>query len=233
MKTIGLIGGMSWESSLEYYRILNQTMKERLGGLHSADLLMYSVDFAPIEALMRSGRWDLVGDRLADIARRLEAAGAEGLLLCTNTLHTVAEAISAAVTIPLLHIADAAGARITRQGLRRVGLLGTRVTMEQPFYRQRLAERFGLEVLIPPQESERREVDRVIFEELCLGRVEPASKTRYRAIIDSLVGAGAEGIVLGCTDIAMLVPPQETHIPLFDTTRLHAEMAVEWALSDG
>ena len=231
MKTLGLIGGMSWESTVPYYRTVNETIRERLGGLHSARLILYSVDFHAIERLQRAGAWDEAGRMLADAARSLEAAGAEGLALCTNTMHKVAAAIEAAVTIPLLHIADPTAAAVKRAGLRAVGLLGTRFTMERDFYRGRLMERHGLKVVVP-DEADREIVHRVIYDELCQGNIRAESWARYREIMRRLVDAGAEGIILGCTEIALLVRPDDAPVPLFDTTRLHARSAALWALGD-
>lgn len=228
MKTIGLIGGMSWESSLEYYRLINEGVKERLGGLHSAQCLMYSVDFAPIEVMQQSGQWEAGAALMVDAAQRLERGGADFVLLCTNTMHKSAPQIEAAIQIPFLHIADAAGRCVQAAGLRRVGLLGTRFTMEEDFYTGRLA-RFGLETLIPPAEQ-RREVSRVIYDELCLGMIRPESRQAYREVIAGLAQAGAEAIILGCTEIGLLVKPEDSPLPLFDTTRIHAEAAVKLAL---
>ena len=228
MKTIGLIGGMSWESTALYYRIVNETVRERLGGLHSARLVLASVDFHDIERLQYAGAWDEAGALLADAARSIEAAGAGNIVLCTNTMHKVADAIERAVNIPLLHIADPTGQAILASGVRTVGLLGTRFTMEQSFYRDRLSQRHGLNVLVPvPQD--RDIVHRVIYEELCLGRVLDSSRTAYRGIIDRLVHAGAEAIILGCTEIAMLIGAEDSPVPLFDTTALHARAAAELA----
>ena len=232
MKTLGLIGGMSWESTIPYYRIINETIRERLGGLHSARLILYSVDFHDIERLQRAGAWDEAGRTLADAARSLEAAGAEGLALCTNTMHKVAAAIEAAVTIPLLHIADPTAAAVKRAGLRAVGLLGTRFTMERDFYRGRLMERHGLTAIVPDA-ADREIVHRVIYDELCRGDIRAESRARYREIMRRLVDAGAEGIILGCTEIALLAGPEDAPVPLFDTTRLHARHAAEWALNAG
>lgn len=229
MKTIGLIGGMSWESSLEYYRLLNEEVKARLGGLHSAQCLLYSVDFAEIEAYQSSGDWQAAARLLVTTAQALERAGAACLVLCTNTMHKVAGAIQAGVTVPLLHIADATGRCIQAAGLQRVGLLGTRFTMEEAFYKDRLAQSFGLEVLIPDAEAQ-REVDRIIYHELVLGRIETASRQRYREIMAALAEAGAQGIILGCTEIGLLIKPDDFSLPLFDTTRIHAEAAVDFAL---
>jgi aspartate racemase len=232
MKTIGLIGGMSWESTVPYYREINELVRLRLGGLHSARVALYSVDFADVEPLQRTGRWDEAGEALARAGRAVEAAGADFLVLCTNTMHKVAPAIEAAVSIPLLHIADPTAAAVKRAGIGTVGLLGTRFTMEQDFYRERLEGRHGLEVLVP--EAEGREiVHRVIFEELCRGVVSEESRARFREVIDDLVRKGAEGVILGCTEIAMLVAPSDSPVPVFDTTRLHAAAAVELALAQG
>ena len=229
MKTIGLLGGMSWESSIEYYRIINQAVQERLGGLHSARSLMYSVDFAPVAELQAAGRWAEAGELLAGAARQLERGGADFIVLCTNTMHRVAAEIQAALTIPLLHIADPTARAIKAAGLRTVGLLGTRFTMEQEFYTGRLIENYGLDVRIPDQ-ADREIIHRVIYEELCLGRIEPASKQHYLEIMQRLIAAGAEGIILGCTEIDLLIKPGDSAVPLFDTTALHAIAAVEHAL---
>lgn len=231
MKTIGLIGGMSWESSLEYYRLVNEGVKARLGGLHSARCVMVSVDFAEIEVLQSSARWEEAGLRMAEVAQSLERAGAEGVVLCTNTMHRLAGQIEAAVRIPFLHIADAAAERIRAAGLSRVGLLGTRFTMEQDFYAGRLRERHGLEVLTPPEE-ERAVVHRIIYEELVLGQVRADSRAAYAAIMRGLAARGAQGIILGCTEIGLLVSQGDSAVPLFDTTRIHAEAAVDWALRE-
>lgn len=230
MKTLGLIGGMSPESTIPYYRLINRGVAQRLGGLHSARILLYSVDFQEIETLQQQGDWTRAGALLADAAQLLERGGAGLVVLCTNTMHKVAPAIEAAVSIPLLHIADATAKAIRAAGKATVGLLGTRYTMDQAFYRERL-EQHGLEVLLPGPE-ERLEVNRVIFEELCHGRIDPASRDRYRAIIAGLVAAGAEGVVLGCTEIGLLVGADDSAVPLFDTTALHAAAAVDAALAD-
>lgn len=232
MKTIGLIGGMSWESSIEYYRIINETAKEKLGGLHSAKSLMVTVDFAEIEKLQHEDRWDEAAQILVRCAQDLERGGADFIVLCTNTMHKVAPAIEAATNIPLLHIADPTAAAIRHAGLSRVGLLGTRFTIEQAFYRGRLEERHGVEVLVPAADDRDR-VHRVIYEELCLGRVEDASRAAYRAAMRRLVERGAQGIILGCTEISMLVSAQDANVPLFDTTAIHAAAAVELALGEG
>jgi aspartate racemase len=229
MRTLGLLGGMSWESTLTYYRLINEGVRDRLGGLHSARLVLISVDFAPIEQLQRGGRWDDAGAALAGAAGSLAAAGAECVVLCTNTMHKVAPAIEAAVPIPLLHIADATGDAVVAAGVMKIGLLGTRFTMEESFYRDRLAGRYGLDVLVPGP-ADRGELDRVIFDELCLGHVVDASRTRYRDVMRRLVADGAEAIVLGCTEISLLVGPDDASVPLFDTTALHAAAAVTWTL---
>jgi len=229
MKRIGLLGGMSWESTAEYYRFVNEAVRDRLGGLHSADCIMRSVDFAGIETLQREGRWDEAGAALADEARALEAAGAELLVLCTNTMHRVAGEVAAAVGVPFIHIADATAAAVRSHGLSRVGLLATAYTMEQDFYVGRLRDLHGLEVLVPDA-GERRIVHDVIYRELCVGVIRDDSRDRYRRIMAGLAERGAEAILLGCTEIELLVGPDDSNLPLFDTTRLHAEAAVELAL---
>jgi aspartate racemase len=231
MKTIGLLGGMSWESTTTYYRLLNEGVRAARGGLHSAQILLRSVDFAPLEALQHAGDWDAIGDRLAQDARRVQAGGADFLLLCTNTMHKVAPVIEAAIDIPLLHIADATAEALKRQQVHTVGLLGTGFTMEQDFYTGRLTARHGIEVLVPEQED-RRLVHRVIYEELCLGRIEPASRREYLRILAALAGQGAQGVILGCTEIGLLVSQRDTPVPLFDTTAIHAAQAVALALAE-
>ena len=230
MKTIGLIGGMSWESSIEYYRIINETVKRRLGGLHSADCLMYSVDFAEIEALQHAGDWDQLTRDMIFAAQRLERGGAACLVICTNTMHKMADEIASKIQLPLLHIADAAGAAIKAKGLTTVGLLGTRFTMEGDFYRGRLAEKFGLQVLIP-EGIDRETVHRVIYDELVKGEIRAESRQEFLKIINNLQSQGAQGIILGCTEIPLLVRQTDVVIPIFDTTRLHAEAAVSWAIN--
>lgn len=230
MKVIGLLGGMSWESTALYYRILNQQVKQRLGGLHSAQLVLYSVDFQPIEQLQAAGEWQQAGEMLAAAAQNLERAGAQFIVLCTNTMHKVAPQISAAVSVPLLHIADATGRRIQQAGLRKVGLLATRFTMEQAFYRGRLEQQFNLQVIVPAEED-RALVHQVIYHELCLGTINPASRQCYRQIMQQLVDQGAEAIILGCTEITLLVDDSDASVPLFDTTLIHAEEAVNQALA--
>jgi len=226
---IGLIGGMSWESSAEYYRIINQTVRDRLGEPHSARMLMWSVDFEPVERLQHQGDWAALGEEMAAGARRLESGGADFLVLCTNTMHRLAGDISRAVSIPLLHIADPTGEAIVAAGFKRVGLLGTRFTMEQAFYRDRLVERFGLEVLVP-DDADRTTVHDVIYRELISGVVSEASRLAYRAVIGRLVEQGAQAIILGCTEIMLLVKPEDSALPLFDTTTLHALAAVDRSL---
>lgn len=229
MKTVGLLGGMSWESTIPYYRIVNETVRDALGGLHSAKLVLYSVDYHEIEQLQRSGDWAEAGAALSAAAVSLEGAGAEAIVLCTNTMHKVAPAIEAAIGIPLLHIADPTAAAIKAAGLTTVGLLGTRFTMEEDFYRERLSGVHGIDVLIP-EEHDRALVHSVIYDELCCGTVDDASRAEYRAVIDRLVAAGAQAIVLGCTEIGLLVGPEDSAVPLFDTTDLHARAAAHWAL---
>jgi len=228
MRLVGLLGGMSWQSTAEYYRLANEIVRDRVGGLASARLLLHSVDFAEVERLQAAGDWDAAGALLADAAAGLERGGAELLVLCTNTMHRVADAIEAAVTVPLLHIGDVTADAVRQAGLGRVGLLATAYTMEQPFLRDRLAAH-GLTVLVP-EEQDRAEVHRVIYEELCLGVVREESRAAYRQVIGRLVAAGAEGIVLGCTEIELLVGQEDSPVPVFPTTRLHVEAAVAAAL---
>ncbi|GAA4479611.1 aspartate/glutamate racemase family protein [Gluconacetobacter asukensis] len=230
MRMIGLIGGMSWESSAEYYRILNQGVRDRLGPTASARCLLWSFDFSEIEALQHRNDWEGLTARMVDAARRLEAAGADMLLICTNTMHRMAPDIQAAVRIPLLHIADPTAAHIKAAGFRKVGLLGTAFTMEQAFYKDRLSGHHGLDVLVPGAQD-RAEVHRIIYEELVAGTVSPASRAIYREIIARLVEDGAEAIILGCTEIMLLVRPEDSPVPLFDTTALHAQAAVAEALA--
>ena len=230
MKTIGLIGGMSWESTLTYYRLINEGIKSRRGGLHSARLVLYSVNFHDIERHQQSGNWEAAGQMLADAGCALEAAGARFLVLCTNTMHKVSTAIEEATTIPLLHIADATAKAIHAAGISRVGLLGTRFTMEQPFYRNRLSFPHAAEVIVP-NEADRDSVHRIIYEELCLGRILDSSRNEMRRIIADVVDQGAEGVVLGCTEISLLVGADDASVPLFDTTAIHAHAAVETALA--
>lgn len=228
MRIVGLIGGMSWESTLPYYRLINERVRERLGGLHSAKLLLYSVDFAEVEAMQRAGDWDAADALMVDAAHRLRTAGAEAIAICTNTMHRSVPAIEAAIGPCVLHIADATARAIREAGLSRIGLLGTRFTMEQPFHRERL-ERAGLEVVVPDA-PEREDIHRVIYDELCRGRIEAASRERYRQIMATLVARGAQGIVLGCTEIGLLVGAGDASVPLFDTTALHAAAIVDWSI---
>ena len=230
MKTIGLIGGMSWESSLEYYRLINEGIKTRLGGLHSAKCVLVSVDFAEIEELQHANRWAQAAQILSEAARNLERAGADCVVICTNTMHKVAGDIQASVRLPLIHIADATAAQVQAAGLKRIGLLGTRFTMEEDFYVGRLIHKYGLDVIVP-EPIERDDVHRVIYDELCLGLTRAESKARYVEIIEQLIAHGAQGIILGCTEIGLLVQQADSRVPLFDTTRLHAEAAVEFALA--
>lgn len=229
MKTLGLIGGMSWESSAVYYKLVNEKVKRELGGLHSCPCLMYSVDFAEIEALQHRGDWKRLDTLMAEAAQRLEQAGADLIILCTNTMHQCVEAILAAIDVPFLHIADATAHAIKAQQLSKVGLLGTRFTMERAFYKGRLEEEHGIEVVIP-SESDRAHVHRIIYEELVLGEIQPASKAIYQRIIADLEARGAQGVILGCTEIPLLIQPEDVGIPVFDTTKLHAEGAVDWLL---
>jgi len=229
MKTLGLIGGMSWESSAQYYRLINEQVRRRLGGAHSAQLLLWSVDFAGIKQLQHDGDWDALGDHMVDGARRLQAGGADLLLICTNTMHKLTDRIEAACTLPLLHIADPTATAILQAGARKVGLLGTAFTMEQDFYRGRLQERFGLEVVVPDADD-RRNVHDIIYQELIAGVVSERSRQLYAGVIARLVERGAEAIILGCTEIMLLVRPEDSAVPLFDTTTLHALAAVDAAL---
>jgi aspartate racemase len=231
MKTIGLLGGMSWESTVSYYRIINEAVKHRLGGLHSARICLYSVEFGEIEALMRADRWGETAAVVADAARRVEAGGADFLLIATNTIHKVFPQVAGAVGIPVLHIADALGARLVAGGIRRAGLLGTRPTMQEDFIKGRLAGSHGIEVLVPPLDHQEG-VHRVIFDELCRGTIREASRRQYLEVIEDLARRGAEAVVLGCTEIALLVGQADTPVPLFDTTAIHAEKAVDIALAD-
>jgi aspartate racemase len=229
VKTIGLIGGMSWESSAHYYRIINQEVRRRLGGVHSAKSLMYSVDFGEIERLQHLGEWDQLRDILIVGAKHLEEGGADFFILCTNTMHKVADALAKSVSIPFLHIVDPTAQRIKVEGYKCVGLLGTAFTMEQEFYKGRLAERYGLEVLVP-DDAGRKTVHDVIYSELVAGKVDPSSRERYRLIMADLVRRGAQAIILGCTEIMMLVKPGDSPVPIFDTTEIHAISAVDYAL---
>jgi aspartate racemase len=228
MRTVGLIGGMSWESTLPYYRLVNERVRERLGGQHSSKLLLYSVDFAELEAMQRGGDWDAADVLMVDAARSLQAGGAGALAICANTMHRSVPAIEAAVGMPVLHIADATALAVRAAGVSRIALLGTRFTMEGPFVRERL-ERAGLEVIVPDDDG-RADIHRVIYDELCRGRILDASRERYREVMSSLVARGAQGIVLGCTEIGLLVQPGDASVPLFDTTAIHARAIADWQL---
>ena len=229
MKVIGLIGGMSWESTAEYYRIINETVKERLGGHHSAKILLYSVNFSEIEKLQREGRWQEATEFMCEAAMRVELGGADCILICTNTMHKMAAEVQRAVVIPLLHIADATAMEIKKKGIRRVALLGTKYTMEEDFYKGRLRVKYGFEVLIPPEED-RNGINQIIYDELCLGRIEEESKKLFVQIIGGLESKGAEGVILGCTEISLLIKGEDTPLELFDTTAIHAQAAVDFAL---
>ncbi|EPO5782650.1 aspartate/glutamate racemase family protein [Vibrio harveyi] len=229
MKTIGLIGGMSWESTANYYQIINREVKARLGGLHSGKVCLYSVDFAEIETLQHQGRWDDTAIILAQVAKSVEAGGADFILICTNTMHKVADQIQQAVNVPLVHIADATAEQLVADGIKKVGLLGTRFTMEQDFYKQRLIDKFGVDVVVPSSDDQTIVHD-VIYNELCKGEVRDDSRQHYLTIIEKLVEQGAEAVILGCTEIAMLVESQHTDVKLYDTTEIHAKAAVEKAL---
>jgi len=232
MRLIGLIGGMSWESSQQYYRVINEVAAQRLGGLSSARLVLYSLDFSEVELAQRQGDWDGVTAILVEAGKALKLAGADFLVLCTNTMHKVSGALCEQVGLPLLDIIEVIGRAIVASRLQRVGLLGTRLTMEDPFYAGRLRDSCGVEVLVPGPE-ERDEINRIIYQELCRGSVESSSRRTVVQIINGLVEAGAQGVVLGCTELPLLVGPRDVHVPLFDTSRLHAEAAVDMALSDG
>lgn len=230
METIGLLGGMSWESTIPYYRLINERVREQMGGLHSAKLVLYSVDFAEIERLQHKGEWEQAGHRLGEAAYALERAGADFLVICTNTMHRVLAQIEAHIQMPVLHIADATATHIQKNNIGCIGLLGTRFTMEQDFYRGRL-EQFGLKVLVP-NDNQREQVHRIIYDELCLGQCLPKSRRTYQEIMKDLVDAGAQGIILGCTEISLLVKNSDVSVPLFDTTLLHAHAAADRALND-
>ncbi len=229
MKTIGLIGGMSWESSLEYYRIINEQVKNKLGGLHSAKSLMYSVDFQEIEKVQHQGKWDEAAKSMIEAAKRLQKGGADFIVICSNTMHKVAEDVEKNMKVPLLHIADATAEKIKDAGFKKMGLLGTRFTMEEDFYKGRLIRRYGLEVIIPDEKA-RQIVHDIIYKELCLGVIKPSSRDQFKEIIQNLLKNGAEAVILGCTEIPLLVKQEEVQVRLFDTTRIHAESAVEYAL---
>ncbi|MEP4100260.1 aspartate/glutamate racemase family protein [Paraglaciecola sp.] len=229
MKTIGLIGGMSWESTASYYQQLNQTIKQRLGGLHSAKIILVSVDFAEIESLQHKGDWQKTAEILADAARSLQAAGADFFLICTNTMHKVADYVTTSVSIPLLHIADATGEQLTTDKITTIGLLGTKFTMEQDFYKQRIIKHYGIDVIVPSDE-EQNVIHSIIYKELCLGKVSKSSRIAYLDIIENLVKKGAQGVILGCTEIGLLIEKHHTHTPLYDTTSIHTLAAVKEAL---
>lgn len=229
MKTIGLLGGMSWESTVGYYRAINEGVKNKLGGLHSAKIVMYSVDFDPIEKLQHVGDWEGTANILSDAAKRIQFAGADFLLICTNTMHKVVPQIEEAIEIPILHIADATAEVIIGNGIKTVGLLGTAFTMEQDFYKGRLHDKYGLKVLVP-NEMDRQTVHKIIYHELCLGQIREDSKSQYLSLIDSLSDSGAEAVILGCTEIGMLINQNDTKVKLLDTTAIHAQKAVEYAL---
>lgn len=231
MKTIGMIGGMSWESSIEYYRIINQTVREKLGGLHSAKSIMVSVEFAEIEALQHQNRWDELASIMIEAARSLERGGADFVIICTNTMHKLYDEVQNKIKIPMLNIADATAEKIKADGINKIALLGTRFTMAEDFYKGRLVDKYGLDVIIPS--SEQMEiVHRVIYDELCAGIIKPDSRQKYADIIENLIAEGAGGIILGCTEIGLLVKPADSSVPLFDTTEIHARAAVDCALAD-
>ncbi|MBJ7221714.1 MULTISPECIES: aspartate/glutamate racemase family protein [unclassified Brenneria] len=230
MKTLGLIGGMSWESTIPYYRTINEYVKNQLGGLHSAKLILHSVDFHDIEQLQSRGDWKQAAQVLSDIAIGLGNAGAEAIVICTNTMHKVADTVETVSRLPLLHIADATGEYIDKQGIRKVGLLGTRYTMEQDFYRQRIHDRYGIEVITPDKPA-RETINRIIFEELCQGKIDPGSRRKYREIIQRLEQQGAGGVILGCTEIPLLLSAEDANVPLFDSGVLHALAAAKYALA--
>jgi len=231
MKTIGLIGGMSWESSIEYYRIINQEAKKRLGGLHSAECIMFSFDFAEIEGLQMVGDWETATQRMIQAAQQVERGGGECIVICTNTMHKMADAVQNAIDIPLIHIADATAEVIQSKKIETIGLLGTRFTMEEDFYKGRMIDNFGLNVLIPDSDG-RDAVHRIIYDELVVGDIKEESRERYQAVIEALQADGAEGVILGCTEIGLLIKPEHSVMPVFDTTYLHALAAVDWALRD-
>lgn len=231
MKTIGLIGGMSWESSAEYYRIMNETVKEKLGGLHSVKCILYSVDFEEIAALQHKGEWIELTKRMINFARRLEDAGADFIVIATNTMHKMAEEVQGNIHIPLLHIADATAEKIIEKGVQRPGLLGTKFTMEEDFYKGRLREKYKLEVIVP-QDTDRKAVDDIIYNELCIGIIKKASREEFRDVIKGLVSRGVDGVILGCTEIPLLISQEDVDVPLFDTTKIHSQAAVELALRE-
>ena len=229
MKTIGLIGGMSWESSSVYYNIINTTVKERLGGLHSAKCILYSVDFEEIASLQHKGAWEELTKLMINFAQRLERVGADFIVICTNTMHKMAEEVQGSINIPLMHIADATGEKITEQELRKPGLLGTKFTMEEDFYKKRLKEKYSIDVLIPSS-ADREIIDSVIYNELCMGIVKQSSRDKFKEIIKNLVSIGADGMILGCTEIPLLISQKDVEVPLFDTTAIHSKAAVAFAV---
>jgi aspartate racemase len=231
MKTIGLIGGMSWESSSVYYNIINETVKERLGGLHSAKCILYSVDFEEIASLQHQGKWEELTKLMINFAQQLERAGADFIVICTNTMHKMAEEVQDNIHIPLLHIADATAEKIIEQGLGKPGLLGTKFTMEEDFYKQRLKKKYSINVIIPSY-ADREIIDSVIYNELCLGKIKQSSKEKFREIITKLVSIGADGLILGCTEIPLLISQEDVEVPLFDTTAIHSKAAVAFALNE-
>ena len=230
MRTIGLIGGMSWESTQEYYRIINQRVRERLGGLHSAQCILYSVDFEKVERLQRKGEWRRLAKLMASIARKLEDAGAQGIVICSNTMHKAAEDVQKSLNIPLIHMVDATAVEIERRGLRKIALLGTRFTMEDEFYRRRLKEKHGIETIIPG-EKDRAETHRIIYRELCRGILKQSSRRQLAGIVKKLAARGAQGVILGCTELPLLLKQEDAAIPLFNTTEIHAKAAVDYMLS--
>ncbi len=230
MKVIGLIGGLSWESSAEYYRLINELVREKLGGLHSTECVMYSFDFEEIEALQSAGKWAEATQRMIQAAQRVERGGADFVLICSNTMHKMADEVQRSINIPLLHIADATAEQILKCNMKRIGLLGTRFTMDEDFYKGRLTDKYSLDVIVPEADA-RRIVNSVIYDELCRGEINPRSKQQYVEIMRDLVAKGAEGIILGCTEITLLVNQQDSSVPLFDTTAIHAQVAVEYALA--
>lgn len=232
MKIIGLIGGMSWESSLEYYRVINECIKNKLGGLHSGRIIMYSLDFEEIEKMQTAGDWDGLTKKMINCAQVLEKAGAEMILICTNTMHIMAEEVEENINIPLIHIADATAEKIKEMDLNKVGLLGTKYTMEQDFYKGRLKQKYNLDVIIPKPKKDIEMINDIIFKELCMGEIKESSKRKYLEVIENLVKRGAEGVILGCTEIPLLIKKDDIEVPLFDTMTIHAEAAVNYSIKD-
>jgi aspartate racemase len=231
MKTIGLLGGMSWESTLEYYRVINETVKEKLGDFHSAKCVLYSVDFAELERLQHQGRWEEATELMVDAAQKVKNAGADFIVICANTMHKLADDIQNSIHMPLLHIADVTAEKIKAQGVTKVGLLGTKFTMEEDFYRKRLTQKYGLEVIIP-EEAERQFIHKILYDEKSIGEMKRLSKDTFKSIIENLAARGAQGVILGCTEIPLLVDEEDYALPLFDTTLIHAQIAVEYALGE-